>query len=276
MLRRNKTLVKSGSYSLRIFNRLSLFTASTIQLKMSSSPEIVLVTGANRGIGYSIVQATALRYPQHTYILGCRSPSSGNAATSSLRAVGVKSELDVLELDVTSNTSIQAAAQYIKSKYGRLDVLVNNAGIALRHKDDLDEQRQTFHTIFNTNITSIAVTTTALLPLLPAKVINISSGRASLQRSVNGKLPPTAVVAYSVSKTALNALTVEMQKASERTRFWVANPGHCKTEFNGYRGTKDPLDGAEVVVRLIGAGDGEYGKGGFWEFEEGVMREVPW
>lgn len=56
-------------------------------------------------------------------------------------------------------------------------------------------------------------------------------------------------------------------------KFFAANPGHCKTAFNGFKGTKDPLDGAEVVVRLV-AGDGK--KGGFWEFEEGVLKEVPW
>jgi NAD(P)-dependent dehydrogenase (short-subunit alcohol dehydrogenase family) len=181
----------------------------------------------------------------------------------------------------------------------RILVLVNNAGIALRHKDDdLNELRESYNKIFNTNITSIATLTSSFLPLLRpgGKVINISSGRASISRSVNGNLPPTAVVAYSVSKVALNALTIEFQK-SENARenqggkdeegggetgkkkgveFFVVNPGHCKTEFNGYRGTKDPVDGAEVVVRLVGAENGDFKKGGFWEFEEGGMREVPW
>lgn len=65
---------------------------------------------------------------------------------------------------------------------------------------------------------------------------------------MGGNLPPTAVVSYSVSKTALNALTIEIQKAEDaregegKVDFYVVNPGHCKTEFNGYRGTKDPLE----------------------------------
>lgn len=97
------------------------------------------------------------------------------------------------------------------------------------------------------------------------------------------------MVAYSVSKAALNSLTIEMQKAEDvlkkdegksegwgKIEFWAANPGHCKTAFNGYRGTKDPLDGAEVVVQLVMGERGRWKKGGFWEFEEGVMREVPW
>jgi NAD(P)-dependent dehydrogenase (short-subunit alcohol dehydrogenase family) len=173
-------------------------------------------------------------------------------------------------------------------------VLVNNAGIASQTKSqELDDLRENFNSTFNANITSVAAVTRTFLPLLHLsqnpKVINISSGRASLTRSSNGNLPPTAVVAYSVSKAALNSLTIEMQKAENvlkegegkgegwgKIEFWAANPGHCKTAFNGYRGAKDPLDGAEVVVQLALGRKGQWKKGGFWEFEEGVMREVPW
>jgi len=88
---------------------------------MAPESQIILITGANRGIGYAIVQATALRYPQHTYILGVRSTSSGQTAITSSRALGVISKLDVLELDVTSNSSILAAKDYISKTYGRLD-----------------------------------------------------------------------------------------------------------------------------------------------------------
>tara|TARA_R110002060_G_scaffold56606_5_gene66973 strand:- start:814 stop:1308 length:495 start_codon:yes stop_codon:yes gene_type:complete len=153
--------------------------------------------------------------------------------------------------------------------------------------------RENFNTTFNTNVTSLYTVTLALLPLLHLSptpiVINISSGRASLTRSSDGKLPPTKVVSYSISKAAVNSLTIELQKVEDalceedrgeenevgrgNVKFFAANPGHCKTAFNGFKGTKDPLDGAEVVVRLV-AGDGK--KGGFWEFEEGVLKEVPW
>ncbi|TVY73412.1 Short-chain dehydrogenase/reductase tropE, partial [Lachnellula suecica] len=217
-----------------------------------TSPKTILITGANRGIGYSIVQATAQRYPSYTYFLACRSLSSGQAAVTSLHALGITSKLDVLELDVTSNSSILAAAEYIKTTYGHLDILVNNAGIAYTHKDDLNDLRESYNNILNTNVTSITALTSALLPLLHAspsasqKVINISSGRASLQNSVNGNLPSTSVIAYSVSKVALNALTIEMQKGEKgAVEYFAVNPGHCKTEFNGFRGEKDPLDGAE-------------------------------
>jgi NAD(P)-dependent dehydrogenase (short-subunit alcohol dehydrogenase family) len=128
------------------------------------------------------------------------------------------------------------------------------------------------------------------------KVINISSGRASLSLSSAGELPPTASVSYSVSKAGINALTVEMQKGEDerwdgevvgerggrgygRISFWAVNPGFCRTAFNGYRGTRDPVEGAEVVVRLVLDEEGLYGKRGFWQWdkgEEGGMKMVPW
>lgn len=148
--------------------------------------------------------------------------------------------------------------------------------------------RDSFNATFNANVTSVAAVTSVFLPLLRLssnpKVIHISSGRASLQRSTEGKLPPTAVVSYSISKVALNALTIEQQKTENartvedggKVDFYTVNPGHCKTAFNGWRGVKDPLDGAEVVVRLVEAVKGEWKGGSFLEFEEGKMREVPW
>jgi hypothetical protein len=109
-------------------------------------------------------------------------------------------------------------------------------------------------------------------------------------------------VSYSVSKAGVNALTIEMQKGEDvmlkereegerggseggngigkrKTRFWAVNPGFCKTAFNAFRGTRDPVEGAEVVVRLVLDEEGVYGKGGFWQWEEGEeggMRVVPW
>lgn len=167
-------------------------------------------------------------------------------------------------------------------------MLVNNAGMAVVQKDpdDLADLRNSFNTTFNGNITSVAAVTSIFLPLLRLsshpRVIHISSGRASLTRSTQGNLPPTAVVAYSISKVALNALTIEQQKQEnarqegEKVDFYAANPGHCKTAFNGWKGTKDPLDGAEVVVQLVVGERGKWTPGSFLEFEEGQMRVVPW
>jgi NAD(P)-dependent dehydrogenase (short-subunit alcohol dehydrogenase family) len=85
-----------------------------------SSP-IILVTGANRGIGFAIVQSTALRVPDANYILACRSKDSGEQAIGELKKLGVTAALDVVSLDVTDNTSILAAKEIVERKYGRLD-----------------------------------------------------------------------------------------------------------------------------------------------------------
>ena len=111
-----------------------------------------------------------------------------------------------------------------------------------------------------------------------ARTINISSSRASLHLSSTGNLPPSRVISYSVSKTALNALTVEYAKAESNVAFYAASPGHCKTAFNGFRGTKDPLDGAKVIVELALAEQGKY-ENGFWQLEgynEKEASRVPW
>ena len=237
----------------------------------------ILITGANRGIGFSTLQALSKAYPSYTYLLACRTLESGHKAVQQLRQLEVEADIDVIELDVDSNKSILAAVETVKEKYGRLDVLVNNAGVARLPGDNLDSLRQSWAETLNTNVTSVAVVCEAFLPPLYAStsqptIINVSSARGSLARSF--EMPPTMVVAYTVSKTALNAFGIELlKKVGEKgVKVYSVSPGHCKTEFNGWRGTKDPLDGARVVVELI-EGDKQ---SGFWEFEEGQLRQVPW
>jgi NAD(P)-dependent dehydrogenase (short-subunit alcohol dehydrogenase family) len=82
---------------------------------------VILVTGANRGIGFSIIQATALRIPHARYILGCRSYPSGQEAIMEVSQLGIIAALEVLGLDVPSDASILAAKETIESKYGHLD-----------------------------------------------------------------------------------------------------------------------------------------------------------
>lgn len=171
-------------------------------------------------------------------------------------------------------------------------VLVNNAAVVfVPQSNDLSDYRSTYNATFNACITSVGFVTQVFLPLLHAsenaKVINISSARGSLGLSTSARMPPTQAVAYTVSKTALNALTLEMQKVEDEriekgdsgVKFYLACPGHCKTALNGFRGKKQPVEGAEVVVRLVMDGsDGEavWEGGSYVEFEDGEMRVVPW
>ena len=133
-----------------------------------------------------------------------------------------------------------------------------------------------FNSVLNTNVTSVGLLTSLLTPLLhqseSAKVINISSGRASVERLTSGDLPPTVSVPYSVSKVALDIMTLEMAKTESNITFYLANPGHCSTAFNGYKGKKDPLLGAEVAANLA---FGDY-QSGFWHNDEDSMQMMPW
>ncbi|OAQ96443.1 hypothetical protein LLEC1_00993 [Akanthomyces lecanii] len=103
-------------------------------------------------------------------------------------------------------------------------------------------------------------------------------------REAVAALPPAAVVSYCASKAALNMLTLHLQLEEDgrgegeaaRVGYWAASPGHCSTAFNGFRGRKEPEEGAEVVARLLEAAEGEFEAGTFWQCEDGVLGEVTW
>lgn len=249
---------------------------------------IILVTGSNRGIGLAIVTRLAQSSPTDHFVIGSRAKSDGEEAITKLREMGITASLEALPLDINDDGSIRNATEYLTEAYGKLDVLVNNAAIARVIQVDSKSPefatafRGNFSDIYSTNVISTGLLTELLRPLLRRAtnpmVINVTSARGSLGRSSEKKLPATVVVAYSVSKTALNAMTIEMQKAEDQQggniKFFLACPGHCKTAFNGYRGLKDPLDGARVVEQLVLAADGEFDFG-FYEYEDGI-KKVPW
>lgn len=88
----------------------------------SSHPgQVILCTGANRSLGFVILQATALRHPFATYLLGSRSAQAGEEAIKILKELGVKAQVEVLELDVSKDSSIFAAVETVEAKYGKLD-----------------------------------------------------------------------------------------------------------------------------------------------------------
>ncbi|KAK4506716.1 hypothetical protein PRZ48_000449 [Zasmidium cellare] len=241
--------------------------------------KVILTTGANRGIGFSIVQALAQRSSDLTLLVASRSKDNASEAVSQLQGLGLKADFQPIELDVTSDDSIKSAIKEVKAKYGKLDVLINNAGIAGKIAEDNSDFRDTYQKIMNTNVTSVALVSTLFLPLLreakDPRVVNVSSARGSLTLVTTGKNPPTAFTAYSVSKAALNLLTVEMSHANTDVEFQAVNPGWCKTGFNGFRGPRDPLEGAQSAAELALAPKGQY-KAGFWAWENETMEEVPW
>jgi NAD(P)-dependent dehydrogenase (short-subunit alcohol dehydrogenase family) len=225
---------------------------------------VALVTGANQGIGLQI--AKDLVTHSFTVLVGSRNPERGEAA-----AKEVGPDAYAIQLDVTDQASITAAAEHIRKEFGRLDVLVNNAAIsnmgmradmsveeysklARPSNASLDEVRA----IWETNVFGPLALYQAMLPLLrespEARIVNVSSGVGSLTRVSAPDYPYRSIFGpgYAASKTALNAMTVAMAIELESTGIKVnaACPGYTKTNLNNYSGTQTLEEGAREPVRL--------------------------
>jgi NAD(P)-dependent dehydrogenase (short-subunit alcohol dehydrogenase family) len=247
---------------------------------------VALVTGANQGIGLQI--AKDLVGHGFTVLVGSRNFDNGEAAA---RAIGP--DAHALQLDVTDQASIVAAAQRLRDEFGRLDVLVQNAAIAQTNKlpgqsvEDyakttrpsvvsLDEMRA----VWETNVFGVLAVYQAMLPLLRqtpgARIVNVSSGVGSLTSNSDPTFPYRSIFGpvYPASKTALNALTVAMaiELAPEGIRVSAVSPGFTKTNLNGYAGTETVEQGAREAVRVAllgpGAPTGTFTR---WEGET-----IPW
>ncbi|KAL3134779.1 hypothetical protein ABBQ32_007766 [Trebouxia sp. C0010 RCD-2024] len=217
--------------------------------------KVALVTGANKGIGKEIARGLAKQ--GFTVLIGARKQELGEAAATELAKDGqVRSQ----QLDVTDVKSVTAAAAAVEQKYGHLDVLVNNAGIAvgpdgsLANISDLpvESAAKTLNYVFDTNVFAVVTVTNAFLPLLKAapsaRIVNVSSIAASLTHGV--MVQPYAV--YSSSKTALNAVTLHYAKDLAETNIKVNMicPGYCATEINGHSGPRSAAEGAEIAIKM--------------------------
>ncbi|MGX5656041.1 SDR family oxidoreductase [Geodermatophilus nigrescens] len=236
-----------------------------------------LVTGANKGIGYEI--AAGLGALGHRVGVGARDDARREEAVARLRAAGV--DAVGVPLDVTDDASVAAAAELLADRFGRLDALVNNAGIT----GGMDQRPTTVdldvvRTVVDTNVLGVIRVTNAMLPLLrrspSPRIVNVSSGVGSLTRQSgpDGELTTGPVaVAYSPSKTFLNAVTVQYVRELAGTGILVnlACPGYVATDLNGFRGVRTPQQGAATPIRLATLPDGGP-TGGFFE-DAGT---VPW
>ncbi|ASY33169.1 MULTISPECIES: SDR family oxidoreductase [unclassified Streptomyces] len=239
---------------------------------MSESTKTALVTGANKGIGLAI--ARGLADLGFTVAVGARDEARGTAAAESLRAEGARSF--AVALDVTSEESVAAAARTVAEEAGRLDVLVNNAGISGSTEDgaqdpttlDLDVVR----TVLDTNVFGVVRVTNALLPLLrrapSPRIVNVSSTMGSLSLRTGPVL-----AAYAPSKTMLNALTTQYARRLADTPVLVnaCCPGWVATDFTGHEPDRTPREGAAIALRLATLPD-DGPRGGF--FDDGGV--VPW
>ena len=216
---------------------------------------IALITGANRGIGFEI--ARQLGREGFTVLVGARHAERGGEAATRLVAEGIDAR--PLALDVTDEVSIAVAAASVTNAIGRLDVLVNNAGIVLdRGIRPSDVPLAVLRATYATNVFGVVAVTQAFLPLLersPAgRVVNATSELGSLAQNENPNFEFAAMkmLAYNSSKTALNAITVQLAHDLRDTRVKVnaADPGYTATDFNGHRGRQRVEEGARAAVRL--------------------------
>ena len=257
-------------------------TKSTATPPTEPTP-VALVSGANRGIGLQV--ATDLAAVGFTVLLGSRNEESGRQAAAEIGGNAI-----ALQLDVTDDASIAAAASHIDAEYGRLDLLVNNAGVSfLGDRNTPLEERarsglltaaplETVRQIYEINVFGVIALTQALLPLLRStagsRVVNVGSGGGSLAANADSANPHRRMFGvYSASKTALHAVSLAFATALEPEGIPVntVDPGMTATALNDFQGTKTVEQGAAHIVAV--ALRGTEGPTGTFTSDEGT---VPW
>ncbi|KAH8652330.1 dehydrogenase with different specificitie [Xylariales sp. PMI_506] len=257
-----------------------------------ASKIICLITGANQGLGFEAARVL-ISHPTKTYhvLLGCRDAAKGEAAAAELRqGPGVTGTVSPLLLDVTSTESAERAAAEVAAEHGRLDVLLNNAGII----SQADTVLERLSTALTTNVTGCAIVTEAFLPLLlkeevkDGRLVFVGSSMGSLTgasdtksryyKAVTGHSP----MEYRISKAALNMMMIEYWKQyglheGGRLRVYGADPGPNATNFMGdaERARNLGVQGPEVGAKQLAAcvtGERDGGEGKMW----GVYGESPW
>jgi NAD(P)-dependent dehydrogenase (short-subunit alcohol dehydrogenase family) len=255
-------------------------------------PRIALVTGANQGVGYQV--AKALVENGVTVYLGSRDFVRGEVAAKEVGAIPI-------QIDITDVTSITAAAERIKTERGRLDLLVNNAGISNTRRAaasaaqltdpkfleayaqsgrastaSLDEMRA----VWDVNVFGTLAVYQAMLPLLrfgvDPRIVNVSSGVGSLTTNADPNYQYHSMfgVIYPASKTAENAITLAIMIELEDTDIKVnlVSPAFTATNLNNFAGTESVEDGSREVIRVALLGpDGPSGTFTRWE-----NTTIPW
>jgi NAD(P)-dependent dehydrogenase (short-subunit alcohol dehydrogenase family) len=246
---------------------------------------VALVTGANQGVGLQV--ARELVASGLTVLVGSRSFGRGEAAAKDIGPAAV-----AIQLDVTDGASIATAAERIRKEFGRLDLLVNNAGISKTTERSLGSPEYAassrasnasldeIRAVWETNVFGVLAVYQATLPLLressDARIVNVSSGVGSLTTNADPAYPYHAMFGpiYPASKAALNAMTLAMMIELESTdiKINLVSPGFTKTNLNGYAGVESVEDGSREVVRVALLGpDGPTGTFTRWE-----NATIPW
>ncbi|HEX7666555.1 MAG TPA: SDR family oxidoreductase [Polyangiaceae bacterium] len=246
-----------------------------------TTTKTALITGANKGIGKEI--ARQLGKKGFTVWLGCRDAARGEAAVADLRKE--KIDAHVLALDVTNDASVKAAATTLAKTNDALDVLVNNAGIAVGGyvpptEASLDDMRA----VYEVNVFGAMRVTQAFVPLLrksgQGRIVNMSSSLGSIaeQLDMTSGTYGVNLVGYNSSKSALNMITVAFAKelAAHGIKVNAANPGYVATDLNDNRGYRTVEQGARVAVHLATIGPMGPTAGFFSDGSEDVLGRHAW
>lgn len=212
---------------------------------MKRDQKIAVVTGAAKGIGFEVVRQLARR--RFRVFLAARDPKAGRAAAEKLSSEG---EIIFLEIDVSNSESIRRATEDFSRQQNHLDVLVNNAGILLDdEKDALAITPAVFEENMRTNALGPWLVAQAFVPLLKKsrapRIVNVSSGSGQLEDGADGWAP-----GYSVSKTALNGVTVQLAAALPKFAVNSVCPGWVRTDMGGENATRSVGEGAATIIWL--------------------------
>ena len=208
---------------------------------------ITLITGANKGLGYET--ARRLIDLGHTVLAGARVSQRGIKAARELGAT-------FIHIDPTDDASVEAAAARVRSEYGHLDVLINNAGTAAPRLAAEELTAGAAMEGFAINVFGPIRVTHAFLPLLRAaehpRIVNVSSGAGSFHRILEPGTVENAVTlpVYPATKAALTMLTVQYARALDGILVNAADPGFTGTDFNSRRGTQTVTEGTDAIVHL--------------------------
>jgi len=230
--------------------------------------KIALVTGGNRGIGLEICRQ--LIQENIFVILTARNESKGQEAAKSLS----ENENSVIfhQLDLVSNDSIENIEEFVKSKFGRLDILINNAGILIdENQSALEVDMDIIKITFETNLIGPYKLIQSFIPLMIknnyGRIVNMSSGMGAFNEMVGG------YAGYRISKTALNAMTKILASELSGTNILIntMSPGWVKTDMGGNQAPRSVAEGAETAIWLSKLPDsGPSGK----FFRD--RKEIPW
>jgi NAD(P)-dependent dehydrogenase (short-subunit alcohol dehydrogenase family) len=244
-----------------------------------ASEKVAFITGGNKGLGFET--ARQLGKLGIKVVIGSRDLEKGKTAAQKLQSEGIK--VDVVAFDVSRKADYQAVYNYFDKNYGRLDILINNAGTSSEDfrggNKTSTTSAEVLHDTFDINFFGVIEITQTLLPLIrkaPAgRIVNLSSilGSNTLHATPGSPIYEAKAFAYDASKAALNSFTVHLAHELKDTKIKVnsAHPGWVKTDMGTDAAPMEIPDGAKTSVRLATLPD-DGPTGGYFHLEDAL----PW